>query len=119
MTNTKNKEIFAEWLAMPRKMREPGTQKGLAAVLDVGPVTLSRWKNDVEFQELVYQRARSHLMAELPDVMHMIMEKAKGGDFRFAKMVLELTGRYSERITVRQEAAIKQVAEWKKERFGR
>ena len=128
MENSRSKEIFAEWLAMPKKMREPKTQKELAAELDVGSVTLSRWKNDVDFQELVHQRTLSHLMAELPEVMHVIIDKAKEGDFRFAKMVLELTGRYSERITVRQEvteigieqysAAIKKFEDWKRGRFG-
>jgi hypothetical protein len=44
----KNKKRFAEWLALPKKMRQPSTQKELADLLDVCPDTLTRWKADPE-----------------------------------------------------------------------
>ena len=124
----KNKELFAEWLAVPKNMREPKTQKELASVLDVEPETMSRWKNDQGFQDLVFEKARGRLEAELPDFMQVIVDKAKAGNFQFVKLALELTNKHSDKITVKPEvpvigiehysAAIRKAAQWEEERFG-
>ena len=125
---TKNKELFAEWLVVPKNMREPKTQKELASVLNVQPETMSRWKKDQEFQDLVFEKARVRLEVELPDIMQVIVDKAKAGNFQFVKLVLELTNKHIDKITVRPEvpvigieqysAAIRKVAQWEEERFG-
>ena len=44
MSLSANQEIFAEWLAVPKDMRVPKTQKELASLLNVCPDTLSWWK---------------------------------------------------------------------------
>ena len=124
----KNKEMFAEWLAVPKNMREPKTQKELASVLNVQPETMSRWKQDQGFRDLVFEKARERLEVELPDIMQVIVDKAKAGNFQFVKLVLELTNRHSDKITIRPEvpaigieqysAAIRKVSQWEEERFG-
>ena len=40
---------FIEWLCQPKRDRRPETQELLARELHVSPITLSKWKNDVEF----------------------------------------------------------------------
>ena len=125
---SKRKQVFAEWLAVPKKMREPRTQKELATVLNVQPETLSKWKKDQGLQELVFEMARTRLEVELPDIMQVIVDKAKEGQIQFVKLVLELTNKHSEKITVKQEApevgienytaVIRKAVQWEKERFG-
>ena len=125
---SKDKEVFAAWLAVPKKLREPRTQKELAVVLNVQPETLSRWKKDPVLQERVFEMARSRLEVALPDVLEVIADKAKKGNIHFVKLMLELTHKHSEKVTVRQEVPevgierwkgiLEKVAQWEEERFG-
>ena len=128
MSLSKNKELFAGWLAVPREMREPKTQKALAAHLDVCPDTLSRWKKDSEFQAQVYKLELARLDAALPDVLQVIIDNARAGKFQFVKLVLELTEKYTSRITVESQgpqvgieqysALIKHIEQWEEGRSG-
>ena len=125
---TKNKQLFAEWLAIPKEMREPRTQKEFAVQLNVQPETLSRWKKDPALQDQVYEVARAYLENRLPEIMHGIGEKAAAGEYKFVILALELTGRYNQAITVRTDsiqvgiekysAVIRRMEEWERERFG-
>ena len=47
--------------------------------------------------------ARTRLEVELPNIMQVIVDKAKEGQIQFVKLVLELTNKHSEKITVKQE----------------
>jgi hypothetical protein len=126
MSLSKNQEIFAGWLAVPKEMREPKTHKELAAHLDVCPDTLSRWKKDTEFQAQVYKLALARLEAALPDILQVIIENARAGKFQFVKLVLELTEKYSSKITVERKQPevgieqysdlIKHIEQWEVER---
>ena len=123
-TMSKNKQYFAEWLALPKEIREPRTQKEVAVLLKVKPETLSRWKKEPEFQSLAYEKARGQLEAVLPDILQVIVDKAMEGNIHFVKLILELTNKHSEKITVKQEvpevgieqysAALKQLEAWEK-----
>jgi len=125
---SKNKERFAEWLAVPMEMRQPRTQKELSLILEVKPETLSRWKKDQDFKQHVYEMASARFDEELPDVIQVIIDRAKQGHFQFVKLMLELTNNYRDRIAITPEApqvgieqyqaVIKKVAQWKKENFG-
>ena len=128
MKVTKNKKRFAEWLALPEALRHPETLDGLANAMNVRPATLSRWERDGEFQGLVSEMACERLDRVIPDVIQAIIDMAVKGDFRFVKLVLDLTGNDQVRTTGGQEeptisfeqfsAVIRQVEEWKRERFG-
>ena len=125
---SKNKQFFAEWLAVPKEMRNPRTQKELAGLLKIKPETLSRWKKEPDFQAAAFEKARTQLEVELPEILQVIAEKAKAGNYQFVKLALELTHKHSEKITVKQEvpevgieqwsALLEEVAQWEKERFG-
>ena len=124
----KNKQLFVQWLAFPKAFREPKTQKELALQLNVQPETLSRWKADPALQDQVYQVTRAYLSAELPDILHVVLKQALGGDIKFIQLVLELTGKHTDSITVKSDvpqvgiekysSIIKQVSKWQEERFG-
>ena len=123
-----DQEIFAEWLAVPKKMRVPKTQKELASLLNVCPDTLSRWKMNAEFQSRVSKMALSRLETALPDIFQVIIDNARAGKFQFVKLILELTEKYSSRITVESKgpkvgiegysALIKYIEQWEVERSG-
>ena len=124
---SKDKEVYAAWLAVPKRLREPRTQKELAVLLNVQPETLSRWKKDPVLQERVFEMARNRLEVQLPDVLQVIAEQAKKGNIHFVKLMLELTHKHSEKVTVQQEvpevgieqwtAALKKVEQWERERW--
>jgi len=128
MMKSESKEVFAEWLAVPKELREPRTQKELAAMLDEQPWTLSRWKKEEAFQTMVFEKARTYLGGKLPQIMHVIAEKAVAGQFRFVKLALELTNMYEDKITVETEKPkigieqyseiIRQIDEWREERLN-
>jgi hypothetical protein len=128
MTFLANQDKFVEWLAVPKHMREPKTQKELAAHLDVCPDTLSRWKKNPELQARVYKLALARLEAVLPDVFQVIIDNALAGKFQYVKLALELTDNYSSRITVQSKepevgieqysALIKHLERWQEERSG-
>ena len=123
-----DQEIFAEWLAVPKKMRVPKTQKELASLLNVCPDTLSRWKMNAEFQSKVSKMALSRLKTALPDIFQVIIDNARAGKFQFVKLILELTEKYSRVITVENKgpkvgieqysALIKYIEQWEVERSG-
>lgn len=96
----KKKEQFAEWLAVPKKLRQPRTQKELADLLDVCPDTLSRWKKDPRVRGRAYDLARTRIETELPDIIQTIIDKAKDGSCQFVRLALELTDKYTSKVTV-------------------
>lgn len=125
---SKNKQHFLQWLALPKLNRVPKTQAELAPLLNHQSETLSRWEINPTHMDQVYQVARAYLASEIPEILHVILESAKSGDIEFIKLVLELTGRYTEGISIRSDtpqvgierftAIIKQVSEWQEERLG-
>ena len=126
MSLSPHQELFAEWLAVPRQLRHPKTQKEFAARLDVCPDTLSRWKKDPDLQAQVYTLAHKRLENSLPDVLGVIIDNAMAGSYQFVKLILELTQKYSIKITVQSDqpqigieqysALIKQIETWEQER---
>lgn len=128
MESRRTREAFAAWLALPKLVREPRTQKELADALGVNPATLTRWKRDVEIHDMVFNIVRSNQLTHLPDLMNTVMEKGIAGDYRFAKLGLELTTQYTDKITImgqephlgieQYSEVVSKIAEWRKERFG-
>ena len=96
----KIKKQFAEWLAVPKKLRQPRTQKELADLLEVCPDTLSRWKKDPRVRGRAYDLARTRIETELPDIIQTIIDKAKDGSYQFVRLALELTEKYASKVTV-------------------
>ena len=68
-----------EWLALPRRSREPSTQEELAAEIGVTAQTISQWKRLPGFQQAVLQRARRALGYRLPDILGKLGDLAEGG----------------------------------------
>lgn len=59
--DAEKKQVFIEWLCLPKRERDPATQEELAKRLRLGTGTLTRWKNDSKFVE----RWEQHYMATI------------------------------------------------------
>ena len=102
---TRKQKLFAEWLATPKKERQPKTQNEFAEHVSISPGTLSRWKAVDEFEEYTYSVARRYLGYKLADILEVVAKKAAEGDLQFIVLALTLCGRYSEELTVNQNVS--------------
>ena len=91
---------FQEWLALPKRLREPKTQRELAKVIGVGEDTLSDWKRFDGFVDAVNVIARRYLKESMPAILDAIATKATKGDMPAAKLALQVTDMLQETINV-------------------
>lgn len=91
---------FQEWLALPKQLREPKTQRALAPLLGVGEDVLSEWKKLEGFVDTVASLARQHLKSELPEIFGALAREAKAGDVPAIKLVAQITDQLIERHDV-------------------
>lgn len=97
---TANQLHLIEWLATTKYDRQPPTQEALADKLGVRRETLSRWKQLPELKLAVVKRARELLGDDLPEVYAALGREAIKGSFQHIKLILELTGEYTDKIKV-------------------
>lgn len=91
------REKFKLWLATPSWERTPKTQQELAQVLQVHPVTLSKWK-DRKFIEEVIFLVQSEARKYTVDIIHSIAQKASQGSVPHARLYLEYIEKWSPRF---------------------
>lgn len=94
---TSEQRTFQQWLALPKKERKPKTIELLAFELDVGPVTLYRWKKLDGFYSEVRKLIKDNLQDDLSEIYAALRREAKSGSFQHIKMALELAGDYVEK----------------------
>ncbi len=80
------------WLALPKKLRLPKTQRELANRLGVNEVTLSDWKKLPGFQEEVNKWIKAFTVDDVADVVAAVAREAKKGSKGHAELFLELAG---------------------------
>ncbi len=100
------KEVFAAWLALPRKLRKPRTKRELAEKLGVNPVQLTRWSKDPEVWKLVDRHHIARLRDYLGDIMQAAVQHAVDGNHNYAKMIIDVVRNSLERqekIVVHQD----------------
>ena len=103
-TFSANQLKFIDWLARGKYHREPSTQAQFAALINVNPATLARWKKgqngftEDEFNNAVTERARKILDEVIPDTLSALKEEAVKGNLGHIKTILELTGLYTEKV---------------------
>lgn len=61
---------------------------------------------DPEFKSMYKEILESSLTAETPQILHAMAAKAKQGSFKEAKLILELTGVYSEKQRVEMSGGV-------------
>lgn len=81
---------FLEWLTLPEWLRVPHTQERLAEELHVAFQTLSRWKQEPEFQAELKRLVTASLGPEYPNIMGAFIKKARAGDVTAIKTAFEM-----------------------------
>src|SRR5947209_15775829 len=69
---------FAQWMALPKRLREPLTQGEMAKKLGVNADTPSDWKKRDDFWALVKQYRSTFLKETIPDILDAAIRAAKG-----------------------------------------
>ena len=98
-----NQIKFIDWLAMGKYARSPSTQVEFAESIGVNQATLVRWKKGQngftkeQFWEAVTKRARDMNYEHLSTVYESLRLEAEKGSFQHQKLLLELTGEYTEK----------------------
>lgn len=80
------------WLAMPTKLRQPRTQKQLAAQLGISEEVICRWKHLPGWSDAVSEIIRVWLFDDLPDVLKELVRQAKKGSVSHQRLFLEVLG---------------------------
>jgi hypothetical protein len=80
---------FLAWLVTPEAERFPKNQVALAAVLKVNAVSISRWKQDPEFMDLVSEAARRLALEYAGGVMKALAESALSGKLYAIEMFMK------------------------------
>lgn len=91
-TWTGPQRIFIDWLALPKAMRQPRTQKELCQKFGVGEGTLSEWKRLPGFMDEVARTAKEFMKDDVADVLGAIRNNAKKGSVAHVNMFLAMIG---------------------------
>ncbi len=78
---------FAQWMSLPKRLREPETQGLMATHLDVSPDTLSDWKKRDEFWARVKEYRSVFLKETIPDILDAAIKAAKADSFNDRKLL--------------------------------
>jgi hypothetical protein len=82
---------FARWVALPKSLRDPQTQRELALQFGVGEDTLSEWKGRTGFWDVVSDYRKTWGRERTPDVLLALFLRAtKTGDPRACELWLEV-----------------------------
>lgn len=80
LTKGREKDLFAQWLILPRGDRVPKTQNELAVELGVSPQVLGNWKRDQSFMRAVYRASGRDIKLDwLQPIMERQYHIATGG----------------------------------------
>ena len=79
MALTDEQKAFAEWLALPKEIREPSTQQEFAEMIGVTPMTLSRWKKRQTLQDYHENTLIVKLRDDLADLYEALKQHAING----------------------------------------
>lgn len=92
---------FMRFLALPKKARQPKTQREFAKLNGVDEATLSDWKRIDGFMAEVKRIAVSLVDDDVPDIIAKMISQAKSGSFVHQQAVLDMADVYTPRT--RQE----------------
>lgn len=90
------REALAYWSALPTKARVPGTQKELASLMNVSEERLCQIKREESFKEEVMEYRKTFFRQFTSDVIHSLVQVAKLGNERAAKLFLQYVEDFQE-----------------------
>jgi hypothetical protein len=87
----------------------PGiTNNEIATRLQLNRNTISAWRNNAKFNELVYERFMDKAQGDIPEVVLALLAEAKNGNVRAAELVLKHFGKLQETLTIKLESPFMQ-----------
>jgi len=101
--NEKDKKILR---AINEVGQEQLTASMIAEKADCSVAEVCERLKDPDFKGMYREMLESTLTAETPQILHTMAEKAKQGSFKEAKLILELTGIYSEKQRVEMSGGV-------------
>ena len=72
----------------------------VAAMVGVAPRKVSKWREDINFIEVIYDRYMVEFGGELPAVLSAMIREAKSGNVQAGRLVLEHSGKLVKNINV-------------------
>lgn len=109
---------FIEWVALPKELRSPKTQRELAKKFGVGEDTLSEWKQRDDFWSSVEEKRKNWGRERTPDVLLALHKRAvKTGDAQAVRLWYEiveglrLTGQRDKVMTMQELYAFDDTSE--------
>lgn len=82
---------FVIWIATPKTLREPATQRDLARQFGIGEDTLSDWKNRPDFWDEVREERSQWTREKTSDVIHALYKRAsEGGGAHEVRLWMEI-----------------------------
>jgi hypothetical protein len=104
---TAHQIIYMEWLATPKKQRNPKTVEQLAAKLGYNRTTLWDWTKLPSWNKSVATIARDFLHSDASEIFQALGDKAKRGDVSAIKLALEVLGEYVPKQDITTEVFVK------------
>ncbi len=97
-------EEFIHWVARPKPLRVPKTQRDLAKKHGIAEETLSRWKNKEGFWDEVRKEIKQWARDKTPNVINAIYQKIiRQGGAAEAKLWLEYIEGWAEKSEFKGE----------------
>jgi len=72
----------------------------------VSPERVHRRLQDQSFRELFLETIRQSLVVEVPEILSAFVDRAKHGDFKHGKLILEMSGAYEEKSKAQVEVSM-------------
>ena len=72
----------------------------VAAMVGVAPRKVSKWREDINFIEVIYDRYMVEFGGELPSVLSAMIREAKSGNVQAGRLVLEHSGKLVKNVNI-------------------
>ena len=97
-------EQFILWVATPKQLRVPKTQRELAIDFGVGEDTLSEWKNRPDFTKKVAVKVKEFSKDKTTDVVHALYSRIlRNGDPAAVRLWLQYVEGWADKSSMGQE----------------
>jgi predicted AAA+ superfamily ATPase len=100
---------FAEWLAMPKQLRQleaeksglfPLTQREFADIHGITEQTLCNWKKDKRVSKLKMKYQKEYAGDSMPEVVKSLTQRAVEGDTQSIKLYMQFLGELTEKTQI-------------------
>ena len=76
------------------------TDTQIAGKLSIHPATITRWKQDPNFVDMIYDLYMIEFGSEIPSVLKAMVREAKAGNVQAGRLVLEHSGKLVKNINI-------------------